>query len=108
MDERDVFVEDEHDGYNKKNLAMIDEEEEEEEKYAEKMNQLQKLMIEIADNMADKLLDKDVQLKGIQAFVSLLTAVPPYKKTLKTKIITKTKGIKRVLRVSYFSIPLNL
>ena len=67
------------------------------------MNQLQELMIEIADNMADKLLDKDVQLKGIQAFVSLFTAVPPYKKTLKTKIITKTKGIKRVLRVSYFS-----
>ena len=92
IDERDTILDNGEDERDDLNMMYKENDEE------EKMEKILQLMIEISDEMSDKLLDKDVQLKGIQAYVSLLTAVPGYNILKKKKILTKTKGVKRVLR----------
>ena len=83
-DERDTVIDPEG------GLAMIDDEDEFEE--------MMELMMEISSGMLEKLNDRKVQLRGIQAYVSLLTAVPSVTLVKKKKVLKKTQGIKRVLR----------
>ena len=68
---------------------MIDDEDEFEE--------MMELMMEISSGMLEQLNDRKVQLRGIQAYVSLLTAVPSVTLVKKKKVLKKTQGIKRVL-----------